>query len=277
DGGKGSRWQASTVRIADTGRARLRRAAVLALQRLPQGPAGDIHLPARVGPYEPQILQLPRGVERGAVWPFLPQHDNHHVLRGVVRGRERGADGVRTSVLTLPRQEHHLYRYARGVDDPHPRDHTPQLPHRGLARLGQHLPGDNPARGGGSLRGFPAPPALPHFAGRDPGGGASGWCYAPADPVVRDPANLKTHDRYRDPHLFGDQVERLLVAADRDQLDGDANAAHRPLVPLQPGGTEPVGDHHGGDHLRHPSRPAALLAVAEAHNLRAHLGGDQGL
>jgi hypothetical protein len=82
---------------------------------------------------------------------------------------------------------------------------------------------------------FPAPTALSYSSARDPGGCSAGRCGSSADSVVRDPADLAAHARHRNPSLGGDEVERLPLAPDLNELDEHAYPADRPLISLQSG------------------------------------------
>src|SRR5829696_3829223 len=95
--------------------------------------------------------------------------------------------------------------------------------------------------------------------------------------MVRDPADLAADGHHRNPSLGGDEVERLPLALDLNELDEHAYPADRPLVSLQSRRCEPVGADHGGDHLRYIARSSALSTVAEAHNFGPHLRGNQRL
>jgi sn-glycerol 3-phosphate transport system permease protein len=86
--------------------------------------------PARMDPYGPQVLQLLRGVERGAVRRFYLNTIITTFFGVALEVVNAGADGVRTRVLAFPGRNIIFIVMLAALMIPIHCNHTPQLPHR---------------------------------------------------------------------------------------------------------------------------------------------------
>ena len=127
------------------------------------------------------------------------------------------------------------------------------------------------------LRHLPAPPEFPRTAARGDGGRAHRRLRPPADVVGHRPADGSPGSGDVRPDIAGRKVERLPLAADRDQRGADAAIDGRNLGVLQQRGQHRLGRGDGGRDLRH--RPAARhLPLGPAlHHRRHHGRRDQGV
>ncbi|CAA9552530.1 MAG: ABC transporter, permease protein 2 (cluster 1, maltose/g3p/polyamine/iron), partial [uncultured Thermomicrobiales bacterium] len=265
------------IRAPPPGRVGILRAALLDGERLLEGSARDLHLPAAVDPRQPALGELCGRLERRAVRALLPEHARHDGHWCRCRVAVRDADGVRVRLPALPAQEPPLPGPARGADDPDPGDDAAQLPDRRRTGLVELVSGDHRPRRVGRVRHVPVPAALPDPAARDPGGRALGGCGASATAAADCAPALAADLRHRGADRAGQQMERFPLAADRHQPDRHARPAGRPGILVRPGGEQPVGYHYGGDHLRRAADPDRLRLGTASHHRRPDGRRDEGL